>query len=185
MQSFILIGYRGTGKTTVAKKLAARLGLPVFDSDPEIERQAGKSIAEIFAQDGESAFRDLEEAVIAEILARSLPMVLATGGGAILRTETRRRFSQLGIRQSGCVIWLTATPETILHRITNDVTSQTMRPSLTSLPMREEIVTVLEQRKLLYAEAAHEMIDTDSRTADEIVEIILAFQGTASRLKRH
>ena len=171
MQSFILIGYRGTGKTTVAHKLANRLGLPVFDSDPEIERQAGKSIANIFSQDGESAFRDWEESVIAEILARSHPLVLATGGGAILRASTRER-----LRQSGRVIWLTATPETILHRITNDAATATMRPNLTSLPMREEIVTVLERRKPFYAEAAHEIIDTDTRTVEEIVEIILACQ---------
>ena len=164
MQSFILIGYRGTGKTTVARQLSNRLGLPLFDSDAEIEQRAGKSVADIFAQDGEPAFRDLEEATIADILARGLPMVLATGGGAILRQTTRKR-----LRQSGRVIWLTASPETILHRITNDAASQTLRPSLTSLPLREEIVTVLEHRKPLYADAAHEIIDTDCQTVDEIV----------------
>jgi shikimate kinase len=72
------------------------------------------------------------------------------------------------------VIWLTATPETILQRITGDAASQTMRPNLTSLPMREEIVAVLEQRKPLYAETAHAVLDTDSKTVDEIVESILA-----------
>ena len=167
MQSYILIGYRGTGKTTVARKLADRLTIPTFDSDVEIERHAGKSIAEIFIQDGESVFRNIEESVIAEILARSAPFVLATGGGAILRKSTRER-----LRQSGRVIWLTATPEVILRRITNDVASQTMRPNLTSLPMQEEIVTVLEQRKPLYAETAHEILDTDFHSTDEIVEII-------------
>jgi len=169
MQSLILIGYRGTGKTTVARKLAERLGIPAFDSDPEIERQTGKSVAEIFAQDGEPVFRDWEESVIAEILANPNPLVLATGGGAILRASTRER-----LRQAGRVIWLTATPETILQRITSDVASKTMRPNLTSLPMHEEIVTVLEQRKPLYAETAHETIDTDSRTIDEITETISA-----------
>jgi shikimate kinase len=140
----------------------------VFDSDPEIERLAGKSIAEIFAQDGEPAFRDLEESIIAEILSRPKPLVLATGGGAILRSGTRVR-----LRQSGQVFWLTAMPETILRRITGDAASQTMRPNLTSLPMLEEIETVLEQRKPLYVETAHKIIDVDFRTADEIVEIIL------------
>jgi len=167
MQSLILIGYRGTGKTTVARKLAEQLGIPVFDSDPEIERRANKSIAEIFAQSGESVFRDLEESVIAEILTRSAPLVLATGGGAVLRANTRER-----LHRSGRVIWLTATPETILQRIISDAASQSMRPSLTSLPMEEEIVTLLEQRKLLYAETAHEIVDTDSRTTDEIVKIV-------------
>jgi len=169
MQSFIFIGYRGTGKTTVARKLAERLGLPLFDSDLEIERRAGKRIAEIFAQNGETAFRDLEESVIAEILASKVPLVLATGGGAILRKNTRER-----LRQSGRVIWLTAMPETILYRITHDAETEAMRPHLTSLPMREEIVTILEQRQPLYAETAHETWNTDSRTTDEIVESILA-----------
>lgn len=169
MQSFIFTGYRGTGKTTVARKLADRLGIPAFDSDIEIERRAGKSIAEIFAQDGEPAFRDNEESVITEILANPLPLVLATGGGAILRNSTRER-----LRRAGRVIWLTATPETILQRITNDAASKTMRPNLTSLPMWDEVVAVLEQRTPLYVETAHEIIDTDSRTTDEIIDILLS-----------
>ena len=169
MQSFILIGYRGTGKTTIARKLADRLGLPAHDSDVEIEHRTGKSIANIFLQDGEPAFRNMEESVIAEILDRPKPLVLATGGGAILRESTRER-----LRQTGRVIWLTATPKTILRRITNDAASQTMRPNLTSLPMREEIVAVLEQRKQLYAETAHEILDTEILTVEEIVEAILA-----------
>ena len=164
MRTFIFIGYRGTGKTSVARKLAESLGIPAFDSDPEIERRAGKSIAEIFAQDGEPVFRDWEKSVITEILASPNPLVLATGGGAILRASTRER-----LRQSGRVIWLTATPETILHRITSDAASKTMRPNLTSMPMYEEIVAVLEQRKPLYAETAHEILETDCLTIDEIV----------------
>jgi len=172
MNSLILIGYRCTGKTTVAEKLAHRLGIPAFDSDVEIKRQTGKNIAEIFAQDGESAFRDMEESVISEILTRKsatpTPLILATGGGAILRSTTRER-----LRQSGRVIWLTATPESILHRITSDSASTTTRPNLTSLPMYEEIVTILEQRKPLYAETAHEIIDTDCQTPEEIVTTIL------------
>ena len=167
MQSLILIGYRGTGKTTIAHKLAVRFGIPAFDSDPEIEHRAGKSIVEIFAQDGETVFRDWEESIIAEILAGSHPFVLATGGGAILRASTRER-----LHQAGRVIWLTATPETILHRITSDAASKTMRPNLTTLPMQEEIVAVLEQRKSLYAETAHEIVETDCRTFDDIIETI-------------
>jgi shikimate kinase len=173
MRSLILIGYRGTGKTTIARKLADRLGLPSFDSDVEIERQSGRSITEIFAHDGESAFRGMEESVIAEILASASSLVLATGGGAVLRSITRER-----LRQSGQVIWLTASPETILRRITEDAASKTMRPNLTSLPMHEEIVAILEQRKPLYGEIAHETIDTDKQTVDEIVETIL--QRTAN-----
>ena len=167
MQSLILIGYRGTGKTTIARRLANRLEIPAFDSDAEIECRTGNSIAEIFTREGELAFRNLEELVVAEILAQSIPLILATGGGAILRVSTRNR-----LRQSGKVIWLTATPETILRRITSDTTSQTMRPSLTALPMQQEIIAILEQRKPMYAETAHATVDTDSQTVDEIIEAI-------------
>ena len=170
MRSIIFIGYRGTGKTTVARLLAGRLGLAAFDSDAEIERLAGKSIAEIFAQDGESAFRDREESAISEILARPDPLVLATGGGAILRSTTRER-----LRQAGRVVWLTATPETILSRITHDAASKRMRPNLTALPLHEEIIAILEQRMPLYTETSHETISTDSRTAEEIVDLVLIY----------
>ena len=170
--SIILIGYRGTGKTTVARGLSTRLDVPFFDSDAVIQRQADKTIAEIFAQDGESAFRDLEESVIATILNQTNPtvskgLILATGGGAVLRQTTRHT-----LRQSGRVFWLKALPETILQRISDDAASQTMRPSLTSLPMMDEIITLLNQREKLYAETAHEMIDTDIYPAEDIVQMI-------------
>ena len=112
----ILIGYRATGKTTLAKLLAARLQCDWIDADVEIERRAGKSIAEIFAEDGEPAFRDLEADVIADLCRRDR-LILAAGGGAPLREETREN-----MRRNGTVVWLIAQPETILRRMTGDVT---------------------------------------------------------------
>lgn len=169
----ILIGYRGTGKTTVARILASRLGVRAVDSDPEIERQLGKTIAEIFEQDGEAAFRDHEARIIRELLEKAEgPLVLATGGGAILRPETRRL-----LNESGQVAWLTASPETILQRIREDAASKTTRPGLTSLPMFEEIVSLLEKRAPLYRETAHRIVETDHRTPEEIVEILLRRQS--------
>ena len=120
-----LIGYRATGKTTLARLLAERLGWDWIDADVEIERRAGKSIARIFAEDGEPAFRDLEAQVIADLCRRDR-LVLAAGGGAPLRPESRR-----AMREAGKVVWLTARPETILARMTADATTTARRPNLT------------------------------------------------------
>ncbi|MDR2117025.1 MAG: shikimate kinase [Planctomycetaceae bacterium] len=171
MKPLILIGYRGTGKTTIAQKVSEQLQIPVIDSDWEIEHRAGKSIADIFAQDGESAFRDLEESVIVEILQRndSKQFVLATGGGVVLRPETCYR-----LKNAGYVVWLTAAPKTILYRIQGDSASATMRPNLTSLTQLDEIVSLLEKRKPLYAETAHEIIETDFLKPVEITDKIIA-----------
>jgi shikimate kinase len=164
----ILIGYRGTGKTTIARKIAGQLAIPVKDSDAEIECRAGKTIAEIFGQDGEAVFRDLEESVIAEILHSGERLVMATGGGAVLRSSTREL-----LRRSGTVFWLTATPATLLHRISGDIHSKTMRPNLTPLPMMEEIASVLEKRIPLYQSTAHQTVCTESATPDEIAQWII------------
>ncbi|MDR0870058.1 MAG: shikimate kinase [Planctomycetaceae bacterium] len=169
MTAVILIGYRGTGKTSVAKHLADRIGGVAADSDPEIERRTGKTIAEIFAQDGETVFRDWEEAVIADLLRQDFgkPLVLATGGGAVLRETTRKR-----LKETGTVIWLTAKPETILQRIQADAASRTMRPNLTALPPLQEIIAVLEKRTPLYADAADTVIETDGKTVEEITALL-------------
>ncbi len=174
MHNIILIGYRGTGKTTVARLLAERLDIPAIDCDPEIERRAGKTIADIFAQQGEAAFRDMEAALIAELLDRSSePMVLSTGGGAVLNPDTRRR-----LRDSGHVVWLTAEPETILARLRGDGATATKRPNLTSLPPLEEIRTMLECRRALYAETAHVVVPTDRRSVETVVDAVGEFIAT-------
>src|SRR3990172_4504754 len=119
----ILIGYRGTGKTTVARRVAELLALACFDADAEVERRAGKSIAQIFADDGEQAFRDLEVQTIAGLI-QQRDAVLSLGGGAVLRAETRRAIA------SGTVVWLTARPETIHARMTADAKTAAQRPNL-------------------------------------------------------
>ncbi|GHT21847.1 shikimate kinase [Planctomycetales bacterium] len=169
MQSIILIGYRCTGKTGTAKKIAARLNLPVYDSDSIIQQKINRSIADIFAQDGEEAFRDIEENVIDEIVQKSPPpFILSTGGGAVLREKNRWR-----LHNAGAVFWLKAEPETILNRLEKDKKNKTQRPSLTNLPALEEIETLLKKRNPLYAETAHETVDTDDRSASEIIKTIL------------
>lgn len=162
-----LVGYRGTGKTTLARLLAERLGVTARDSDPLVEARAGKSIAAIFAEDGEPAFRDLEETVLAELLDGE-PAVLSPGGGAVLRESTRRR-----LRDRSIVIALSASPETLFRRLHGDPTTRQRRPGLTDLDPLEEIRTLLEARAPLYRETAHHLLDTENRTPEELVEAIL------------
>jgi shikimate kinase len=163
-----LIGYRATGKTTLARLLAERMGCDWIDADVEIERRAGKSIAEIFAQDGEPAFRDLEAAVIAD-LCRRRRLILAAGGGAPLRPESRQ-----AMQTGGKVVWLKATPATIHARMSGDQTTAARRPNLTNQGGLEEIVQVLTRREPIYRQAAHVEIDTEEKRPGEIVEEILA-----------
>jgi shikimate kinase len=162
-----LIGYRATGKTTLAELLARRLGWEWVDADVEIERRAGKSIAQIFAEDGEPAFRDLEAQVIADLCRRDR-LVLAAGGGAPMREENR-----LTIRQSGKVVWLTARPETILKRMSGDAATAERRPSLTGHAPLEEIVQLLARREPMYRETADFTVDTENRTPQELTAEIL------------
>jgi shikimate kinase len=169
-RSIILIGYRGTGKTTIGRILAKRLSMPFVDSDPIIECRANKTIAEIFRDEGEKTFRDYEENVFADLLqARRYALVIASGGGAILRENTRKL-----MRKRGKVIWLTAAPETILTRIQIDKTTETRRPDLTNLPQLEEIKAILTNRTPLYQNTAHIIIDTESITRAKLVEEIIA-----------
>ncbi len=166
-----LIGYRATGKTTLARLLAQRLGWDWTDADVEIERRAGKAIARIFAEDGEPAFRDLEAAAIAD-LCRRTALVVAAGGGAPMRPE-----SQEAMRAAGKVVWLTARPETILARMSGDATTASRRPALTDRSGLEEILHLLAKREPIYRQTAHLEIDTEGKTPDELVEEILGRLG--------
>lgn len=161
-----LIGYRGTGKSAVAQALALRLGFDWVDTDVELELRAGKSIAAIFADDGQEAFRDLETAILAELVDRERT-VLATGGGIVLRPENRQM-----LRAEAMVVWLKALPETILNRLANDWATVSRRPNLTTGGI-EEIREMLAVRTPLYSECANLEFDTDGKTVAAIVHEIL------------
>ncbi len=165
--SITLIGYRATGKTTLAKLLAERLGWQWADADVLIEQLAGKSIAKIFAEDGEPTFRDLEARVIAEQCDRD-DLVLASGGGAPMREESRQ-----AMRRGGKVVWLTALPETILARMNNDATTADRRPDLTDQGPLQEIVEMLDCRNATYRQTAHFEIDTEGKTPEQITSEII------------
>ncbi|SFJ07677.1 shikimate kinase AroL [Planctomicrobium piriforme] len=162
-----LIGYRGTGKTTVGAALAQRLGWEFLDLDPEIERQAGLSIAEIFAIHGEPHFRQLESEFLAAALQRT-NIVLSPGGGAVLNPLNRQ-----AMQAAGPVVWLHAPVETIISRLENDPATQGRRPSLTGTDVVAEVNEVLQRRLPIYQAAASQVIATDNRTPEQILEDII------------
>lgn len=170
-----LIGYRATGKTTLAKLLAKRLAWDWIDADVEIESRAGKSIARIFAEDGEPAFRDLEAQVIADLCRRDR-LVVAAGGGAPLRPESRQ-----AMQDGGKVVWLMARPETILARMAGDATTAARRPNLTDRAPLDEIKGLLKIREPLYREAADFVFDTEGKTPEALAAEIAESLNIAPR----
>jgi shikimate kinase len=157
-----LVGLRCTGKTTVGRLLAARLGWAGIDADDVVEANAGKSVAKIFANDGEARFREWEVDAIRDICGRER-IVIATGGGAILRPETREL-----LKHSCFVVWLTASPDAIAKRMSADPETLARRPSLTGQGVIEEVSAVLAAREPFYREVAQLVVHTDGRTPDEI-----------------
>lgn len=162
-----LIGYRGTGKSTLAEPLARRLGWEWIDADIELERRAGRSIKDIFATDGEPEFRRLERELLAELLKRDR-LVIAAGGGAILNEASRA-----DMKAAGPVIWLRATADTIERRLATDPTTGQRRPNLTSSGGREEIERLLAIREPLYRQCATITLDSDKIAAEQLVETVL------------
>jgi shikimate kinase len=162
-----LIGYRGTGKTSVAKPLAARLGFEAIDADAEIEQRAGRTIRQIFAEAGEPVFRALERDVMAELLDRDR-LVIAAGGGAVLDPGTRAR-----IETAGPAVWLRASVDTIERQVAGDRATLDRRPNLTASGGRREIEEMLALREPIYRRCATITVDIDGRAINDIVDEIL------------
>lgn len=162
----VLIGYRGTGKSSVAARLAEALGLRAVSLDAQIVRRAGRPVPEIVAAVGWPGFRDLEEDVVREVAAGD-GQVIDCGGGVV---EREANFGPL--RAAGPVIWLRASPGTIVSRIGSD----TQRPSLTGTKsFTDEVEEVLARREPLYARLADYAIDTDGISVDEVTARAVAF----------
>ena len=141
-RAIVLVGMMGSGKSSVGRRLATKLGLPFVDADTEIETAAGMTIPEIFAQRGETEFRNGERRVISRILTTRSPLVLATGGGAFMNAETRARIADLGIS-----IWLKAEPEVLMRR----VRKRSNRPLLQTANPEETLRRMLGEREPVYA----------------------------------
>jgi len=166
--NLVLIGYRGTGKSAVGRQVASALGMRVVSLDEEIVAKAGKPIPDIVAQQGWVAFRDLEQSVCQRFGADD-GLVIDCGGGVV-----EREANMTSLRQNGKVIWLRATPSTIVRRIGGD----TQRPSLTGdKSFTEEVEEVLSRREPLYERMAHASLDTDDLSIEELV-------GAVQRLYR-
>lgn len=142
-RSIVLVGLMGCGKSSVGKRLAAKLGLPFIDADEEIEKVAAKTISEIFADQGEVFFRDRERKVISRLLANG-PQVLATGGGAYMQTDTRQ-----SIREMGISIWLKAELSVLMRRVGKRDTRPLLKTGNPEATMRK----LMDSRYPVYAEA--------------------------------
>jgi len=161
----VLIGYRGTGKSSVGKVLAERLDRPLLSTDAEVVRLAGQTIPAIVEQHGWEYFRDLESKVCQELAGQN-GLIIDTGGGAILRSQNVDVF-----KQTGRLFWLTASVETIAKRIGSD----TQRPSLTGTKsFVDEIRDVLQDRLPKYQAAGDYVIETEGRSLSQVADEILS-----------
>ena len=157
------MGLPGSGKTTIGRQLARRLGQPFVDSDHVIEHQLGCSIREFFAREGEDSFRDVEQQVLDE-LTQTHEGVIATGGGAVLR-ETNRRH----LHDRGHVIYLRSTPEDVFRRVRHD----TVRPLLQVDDPLSRLRALFEARDPLYRQVAHFVIEPGRPSVATLVNMII------------
>ena len=166
-----LVGPRGSGKSTVGRRLADRLGLPFVDADAKLEREAGRTIAELFAAEGEAGFRARERAALLA-LARRDGLVVATGGGAVLDPDVRTALATTGL-----VVWLDAAAEVRDARIAG-----TDRPALTEHGRgRAEERAVAAAREPLYRGCAAARVATDGRTPEEVADDVERVWRAAAR----
>lgn len=163
-QHLVLVGLMGVGKSTVARVVADRLGRRVFDSDAVIEARTGRTVREIFATDGEPAFRALETEALIEALHEPEPIVIAGAGGVVLSATNRTALKESGAR----VVWLCADPATLVER----VKSGGHRPLLDADPAGT-LQRMFDEREALYREVADAIVLVDNRSISDVVEAVL------------
>jgi len=164
----VLVGMMGSGKSTSGRVLAARLGFAFADADAEIEHATGRTVRAIFGDDGEPVFRRIEANVLASLLARSEPTVIAAGGGAVLAPANRSL-----ARQRGLVVWLRAEPATLIERVVTRTDRANVRPLLDEDPATT-IERLVAERRTCYEDAADLVIDVDGLTPDAVADSIMA-----------
>lgn len=163
-KNIVLLGFMGTGKTTVGMILAKRLGMTFVDMDCVIEERTGKTVSRIFADDGEPSFRALERNLVKELSAKR-GLVIGSGGGVVLNADNIKDFDR-----SGLVVCLTAEPAAILKRISGD----SSRPLLEGGEKAEKILKLLESRRALY-DAIARKVDTSFLTPEQVADRVDSF----------
>lgn len=163
-QNIVLIGFMGSGKSSVGRLIAGRLGFQFIDTDSLIVQRAGMEIAEIFAREGEERFRDMETAALETLLHRDR-CVIATGGGVVLRERNRTLLRELGF-----VVLLTASEEVIFERVSRN----SRRPLLQTANPRETVATLLAARQSAYAAAAQWTLDNSALPHAAAADAVIA-----------
>jgi len=167
----VLVGMMGAGKTTVGRQVAARMDRPFFDSDEAIEARTGRTVAQIFAADGEPAFRALETQVLAEMLDDPEPAVIAAAGGVVLDARNRERLRGPSVQ----VVWLRADPAELARR----VAGSTHRPLIDHDPAAT-LARLAAERDPLYREVASTVVDVGGAPVGDVVEQVLGAVGVPS-----
>jgi shikimate kinase len=163
MSHLFLVGMMGSGKSTIGRRCAAKLGRPFVDTDDLVVTLAGMPVAEIFATRGEAAFRAFEKQAVGDITASPEPHVVATGGGAVLDPDNRRR-----LRDAGVVVWLRASVDALSRRVGDGA----RRPLLAGDP-RAALTRLETTRAAAYEAVAHLQVDTTDRDIDAVVNAVL------------
>lgn len=164
IKKIALVGPMGAGKSTIGRLVAAELGFPFKDSDHEIEERSGADIPWIFDVEGEAGFRERETNVLKNLL-QEPKLVLATGGGIVMRSENREL-----LKQADAVIYLTADPDHLVKRTARDK----KRPLLQVDNPREKIMSLLEERDPLYREVATHVVMTNTQSPKVVAQDIIS-----------
>jgi len=175
-KNIILTGFMGCGKTTVGIRLSYKLQMPVEDTDKLIEQREGRSISQIFAEDGEACFREMETRMLEEIRDRNYSRIISVGGGTPVKPENRKI-----LKQCGTVVYFRVSPETVYERLKND----TSRPLLQCEDPFTRIRTLLESRRDAYEEGADIIIDADNKSMEAVLEELVAALQAKEEEERH